>query len=420
MFPVLRQRNFARLWLGGLVSSFGDWLLALALPFYLYQQTGSAFASGALFMVNILPRVVFGSLAGVFVDHWDRRRTMLVADFARAGLLLLLLPAAVAVGWLWLCYPIVALEATISTFFLPARGALLPHVVSENELLEANSLDTVSDSFIRLLAPAVGGALFGLFGLSSILLIDSGSYLFSGLMIWLVRTPRVAPSLTPAQTAPLASQWVGLWTEWLAGLRHVGGDRVLRAVFLVQCIAGVASGIFSPLLPVFIQKVMQVGPAVLGWMITGTGVGTLLAGLVLGRAGRRWPPIRVGVTGHILLGVALFLTFRSRDTWAVVALSIPAGMGLACGVGFQTLLQAITDDQFRGRVLGALGTTYMLLMLIGEALGSLLADTLGVLPLLYTASSFYVLAGLLGLFVLPAATVGIATAAGQVPDDVGR
>jgi MFS family permease len=95
-------------------------------------------------------------------------------------------------------------------------------------------------------------------------------------------------------------------------------------------------------------------------------------------------------------------------------------MGLACGVGFQTLLQAITDDQFRGRVLGALGTTYMLLMLIGEALGSLLADTLGVLPLLYTASSFYVLAGLLGLFVLPAATVGIATAAGQVPDDVGR
>ncbi len=105
MYPVLRRRNFVLLWVGGFVSSYGDWLLALALPFYLYQRTDSALASTGLFMVNMLPRVLFGSVAGVFVDRWDRRRTMLITDLARAGVLLLLLPVASSDARLWLSYP---------------------------------------------------------------------------------------------------------------------------------------------------------------------------------------------------------------------------------------------------------------------------------------------------------------------------
>ena len=91
MLAVLRQRNFALLWFGQLISLTGDYVLIVALPFYIYQITGSALATGVMFLVQALPSLFLGSLAGVFVDRWNRRWTMIAANLARAGILLLLL-----------------------------------------------------------------------------------------------------------------------------------------------------------------------------------------------------------------------------------------------------------------------------------------------------------------------------------------
>ena len=85
MFSVLRQRHFTLLWAGQLVSMLGDWIVLVALPFYVYQHTGSALATGLMFIVETLPRLFLGSLAGVFVDRWDRRKTMIAADLLRRG-----------------------------------------------------------------------------------------------------------------------------------------------------------------------------------------------------------------------------------------------------------------------------------------------------------------------------------------------
>ncbi len=85
MVETLRNRNFTLLWLGQLVSMTGDWVIFIALPLYVYEQTGSALATGAMFISHTLPKLVVGSLAGAFVDRWDRKRTMIVADFVRAA-----------------------------------------------------------------------------------------------------------------------------------------------------------------------------------------------------------------------------------------------------------------------------------------------------------------------------------------------
>src|SRR4029079_13390322 len=99
MLAVLRQRNFALLWAGGLISMLGDWLLFIALPFYIYDFPGSARASVAMSMAEPLPILLFGSSVGVFADRWDRKKAMIVADLLRAALLLLLL-AVLASVWL--------------------------------------------------------------------------------------------------------------------------------------------------------------------------------------------------------------------------------------------------------------------------------------------------------------------------------
>src|SRR5262245_15580007 len=103
MIALLRQRNFALLWFGGLISMMGDWMLWIALPIYVYQLSGSALATSVALICRILPRLLLGSMAGVFVDRWDRRRTMVITNLLLAvGLLPLLLVQSVE--WLWLVY----------------------------------------------------------------------------------------------------------------------------------------------------------------------------------------------------------------------------------------------------------------------------------------------------------------------------
>ena len=105
MLAVLRQRNFALLWFGGLISMTGDWVLFIGLPIYIYQLSGSALATSLMFMAQIVPRILLGSLAGVFVDRWDRRQILVVTNLLLAlGLLPLMLVRSVE--WLWLVYVI--------------------------------------------------------------------------------------------------------------------------------------------------------------------------------------------------------------------------------------------------------------------------------------------------------------------------
>ncbi|MGH2480797.1 MAG: MFS transporter, partial [Ktedonobacteraceae bacterium] len=191
MLTTLRQRNFALLWLGGLISQTGDWLLNIGLPVYVYLLTGSALATGILFIAAFVPSAVLGSVAGVFVDRWDRRRTMLIGSLLMAlGLLPLLLLHDK--GSLWILYPVLFFEAIVEQFVVPAQNALIPHLVSEEQLVTANSLNSVGLSVSRLAGGALGGILFGLFGLHTTIWLDLVSFLFVAAMLSLIKLPKQA------------------------------------------------------------------------------------------------------------------------------------------------------------------------------------------------------------------------------------
>src|ERR1051326_8738762 len=182
MIAALRQRNFALLWLGGLSSNTGDWLLVIGLPVYVYLLTGSALATSITLIVAFVPNLLLGSVAGVFVDRWDRRRTMLLANLLlAAGLLPLLLIHDTRT--LWILYPVLFFEAAVDQFVQPAESALIPHLVSEEHLVTANSLNSVSSSVSRLAGAALGGILLATFGLHITALLDLISFLFVAAML---------------------------------------------------------------------------------------------------------------------------------------------------------------------------------------------------------------------------------------------
>src|SRR6476620_2791013 len=227
MLAVLRQRNFALLWAGGLISMLGDWLLFIALPFYIYDLTGSALATGAMFIAETLPILLFGSIGGVFADRWDRKKTMIVADLLRAALLLLLL-AVRSPEWLWAIYLVGFVQSSVGQFFNPAKGALIPQLVDESLLMPANSLNSLGVEITRLIGAPLGGALMTMMGLASVVVLDCVSFVISALLIGLIATPRAgqpAPAATP--DAGVAVLLGGVWRDLLAGLRLVRGTRWL-------------------------------------------------------------------------------------------------------------------------------------------------------------------------------------------------
>ena len=212
MFSILRQRNFSLLWFGQLISTIGDWVLFVALPFYIYSLTGSTLATGAMFMAATLPRLLFGSVAGVFVDRWDRKNTMIVADVLR-GALLLLMVLVRSREQLWLIYLSAFAMAVVGQFFGPAKSAIIPRLVDRQDLLSANSLNALSDALTRLVGAGLGGALMGSFGFQNVVWLDAGSFFFSALMIALITVPvvdTVQPAAVASRRRPTASR-INAW-----------------------------------------------------------------------------------------------------------------------------------------------------------------------------------------------------------------
>jgi predicted MFS family arabinose efflux permease len=398
MLAVLRQRNFALLWAGGLTSMMGDWLLFIALPFYIYNITGSALATGGMFIAETLPLLLFGSIGGVFADRWDRKRTMIVADLLRAALLLLLL----AVGspeWLWAIYLVVFVQSSVGQFFNPAKGALIPQLVDKHQLMPANSLNSLGVELTRLIGAPLGGALMALTGLASVVVLDCVSFVVSALLISLIATPRAgksAPAATP--DAGITMLLAGVWRDLIAGFRLVRSTRWLAGLFLAMGVLMFGQGITNVLLVPFVEQVLHGDAQVFGWIVTAQGIGGLIGGLLAGTIGRLFSPVRIMAVSAGAMGVLVLLIVNIPILPVVMALIAVIGLPVvAFMVSEATMLQSGVADQYRGRVLGSYGMALALAMLLGMGVGSALGDWLGIVPLLDIVSGLYVLAGVIVL-----------------------
>lgn len=419
MLAVLRQRNFALLWFGQLISLIGDYVLIVALPFYIYQVTGSVLATGIMFFVQALPSLFFGSLAGVFVDRWNRRWTMIVADLSRAGVLLLLLFVH-ARDLVWLIYVVAFVEQAIAQFFIPAKGAIIPNLVEEQHLLPANSLNSTSDAFTRLIGPPLGGVLLALFGLRSVVFIDSASYLISALMILLILMPPRSLSGEPQASLPntppplqdkaIATALGNVWREWLTGLHVVARERTLTALFVAGGFIMLSQGIINVLIVAFVKAVLHGDASTFGLLITFQGVGMLIGSVLVGQVGKRLKPAYLLALGTAPAGLLVLVIVNVPNLFLVFALITLVGVLIVSFfITEQTLLQSSVANELRGRVLGAYGTTSSLLLLIGIGGGSVLGDYLGVRGALDIAGGLFACAGIVALVMLRDTKRGIAT-----------
>lgn len=413
MLAVLRQRNFALVWTAGLISLTGDWLLVVALPIMIYQLTGSTAATAASVVVRVVPRLFLGSVAGVFVDRWDRRRTMLVTNVLQ-GLCLLPLLLVRSADWLWLIYLTSFVRSSIVPFFNSAENALLPRLVTEEDLVPANALNGLNDNLARLAGPPIGGLIAAAWGLRGAALLDAASFFVAAALVAVVavdgravRAETQGEGNRPAAVVGVGA-WIAMWREWVAGLAMVRQVRTLSVLFTCVAIIGIGEGVMGALFVPFVTTVLGGGGVDYGWIVAAQAVGGLVGSAAIGRIGKSVPTGLLYGLGVLFGGSIDLLTFNAHRLYPGVLppiiLMMVVGLPFAAiGVGQVTLIQTAAPDEYRGRVFASLGAVMSLSVLIGAGLAGFFGDRLGIVATLTIDGVAYILAGVLALALLAAA-----------------
>lgn len=396
MLRVLLRRDFGLAWLGGLVSMVGSWALWIALPIHVYRVTGSTLATGGVVAAVVAPGVLLGSVAGVYVDRWNRKTTLVVTNLllALAALPLLVVEDA---SRLWLVYPVVFVSAVLAQFVGPAENAFLPRLVPEEDLLVANSLNALNNSLARLIGPALGGLVVAASGLLGVVLVDAASYAVAAVLLALVRTSGAVATAGDAASA-LARGWRRMWHEWREGLAVVRRERAVGVVFAFTAIAAVGEGVFGVMFVVWVGDVLHGGAPELGWLHSAQAVGGIVGGALGARVARRFSAERLFGVSAIVFGVfdlALFnYPLALSGLWIGVTLMILVGIpGVWMQAARATILQTHVEDAYRGRVFGSLATSAALLMLVGTGIAGAVGNAVGPIVMLNLQGGAYVAAG---------------------------
>ena len=379
-----RNRNFRQLWLGQVVSQMGDWFDTIALYTIILNLTGSGRDVGLLLVARFVPSFLFGPISGVVADRFSRRTIMIVSDILRAVVVLGFLFVRRA-DQLWIIYVLTVLQLALSTFFEPAKTAAVPSIVTDNELVAANAISSVTWSIMLTLGAAIGGLITGWFGTNAAFILDALSYVLSAVLIFNVRLPK-----RPKRERQKLSigRLLGI-TETIEGARYVKHRPSVLALLLVKPAWGLGGGILT-LLAVFGERIFPVGKSAatgIGVLFAARGIGTAVGPIVARRiAGEGKKRLQVSIGIAFLIGGTFYFAFGASRSFvlALLVLGIAHTGGSILWVFSTVLLQRSVEDNFRGRVFAAELALLTLTMAASNYLTGELLDRFGINPRLVT------------------------------------
>jgi MFS family permease len=392
---LIRNRNFSLLWVGQLVSLLGDRIHVIALS-ALVTTRGTPLEVGLTFAATAVPNVIFGSLAGVLVDRWDRRRTMIACDLAR-GALVLAIPIAFEVH-IYLVYLVAFLVATVTLLFRPAKTAIVPAIVHERDLVAANSAlavpETAADLIGYPVAALIVTALAAVIGAAFVL--DSATYVVSAVLIWAMLVPRQVEE--PHE--PFSARAV--WRELREGFRFLWNEPALRTNTLLSTMAQVAVGAEIVGSQLYAKDVLDRGSIgfqeVFAWLLTAIAVGSVLAGIFVGAVGERWPKGLLVIGGFIGMGLSLIAAgLVTNPILAVIAFFFTGAFNMLFIIPTVTLFQQRTPQRLMGRVVSSRQVLVFGSIAVSMALSGLLAESISPALVLGVSGGICAAAGVIGL-----------------------
>jgi MFS family permease len=370
MRDVLSIPMLRRLWYAQIISVFGDFLALFAvigvLTFSLHataqQVTGVQIA-------YMLPIAVLGILAGVFVDRWPLKPTMVSSDSIRAGLVLLLIFAHKP----WHFYAILAGISVVSSFFGPAQGVAIRSAVPVHGLRSANALMQQVMFGMRIVGPAIASFMVASFGPTSCYILDSVSFVGSALLIASLTFVTTARPVTPHTAHEDASALAKIGRDMKQGIDFILHHAALLFVILAMAAGMFVLGCFGPLIAVYVRDSLHASTRSFGVVAAMIGLGMLIGINGLNTFGKRLSNTLLVYSGLGGIAVGLVILTALAHIWSTVLGNLIIGLSVAgIIIPAQTLFQQATPPELMGRV----GSTFMSIVFASQIAGLVLSGIL--------------------------------------------
>ena len=373
--------RFAAFWLAQTISLFGDRLHQVALGVLVYAITDSPLATGLVFLAATLPNILLGPIAGTFVDRWEHKRVLIASDLIRAAIVLAI-PFAAAVNVIYV-YPLVFLVTAVSLFFRPAKAAMLPRIVRDDDLLAANSATWTADTLADILGFPIAGLFIAFLGtqatdLSLAFIADSATYVLSAMLL-------VGVAVTPlVRSAPRAGNALRTFLGELGeGWRFLRGKPALMQNTLISTLAQMTVGVTLALTVVYardwLDGTLIPYPQNYAALETAIGIGNLVGGLAVGALGARLRKGWLVVGGFVVMGLAtIVLGLTGNVAFALAAATVIGIANLVYIIPTQTIFMEVTPIELMGRVVAFRGSLVFGAMTLAMGLSGVLAESIPV------------------------------------------
>ncbi|MEZ4646473.1 MAG: MFS transporter [Chloroflexota bacterium] len=392
---LLRIREFRWLWLGQIVSNFGDAVTHLTLVLFINRVTeGSTTAIAYLLIALALPRATIGLVAGVFADRWNRKRTMIVSDLLRGVLILAFIFLSVNNTQLWLLYMIAFIHSAIGAFFLPARSALIPNLVPKEGLLAANSLSQMSMVFLQVLGTAAAGFIVGVLDTFwPAFVIDAVTFFVSALFVAQVQ---VATQRKETRETAVFTLIQAVNSELREGMRIMLHNRVLLGTLVAIGVTMFGLGAVNVLLPPLLINDLHVSETWFGAVEFAQTLAMIISGSFVAILAARFKPTSL-ISGNLLiLGVMVCILSLITTVWHVLPILFVIGLVVTpLNAAVATIVQTAVSDDVRGRISAALGAIVQAAMLISMFATGAVAAAIGVRNVFIVSGIIVVTAGII-------------------------
>ncbi len=406
---VLKDRNFFVLWIGQVISNFGDRLNQMALVALVYQRTpGSAIALAKLISFTIIPVFIIGPVAGVWVDRLNRKNVMIISDVLR-GILVLSIPLFIILNQMLLIYIAVFLIFSLSRFFVPSKMAIIPDLVSRDKLLVANTLTDTTHMIGSVVGLVVAGIIVNIryIGAMGGFYIDAASFFISASLIALIIQKEfvkgVREDLVVTRKALESSIRKSIFEEIKEGLSYLRKHRDMHFIMKVFFLLMAGLGAISCVIIVFVQEAFGTATRDLGFLGMFLIGGLFLGTLFYGRFGQRLKKQKIISLSFVATGLFLiFFTLLVRKNPNILMAAILSGL-LGVSVSpimgsTNTLIHETIPEEARGRIFSSLEAIIHLAFLIFMFAAAYSTKYIDRFWIMIITGAIFSICGLIGVF----------------------
>jgi MFS family permease len=371
---VLRIDVMRRVWYAQIISLFGDWLALFAvIAVVSFVMHGSPKQIIGVQIAYMLPIVFVGPVAGVFVDRWPLKPTLVSSDLIRAALALMLIPSTA----LWQIYIVLAALSCVSAFFGPAQQVTIRTHVPMHGLISANALMQIAFMGSRIVGPATAGYIASVFGPRVCYTLDVLSFVLSAALIASVAIARATGASAPTESS--SNRIHVIWRDMREGMSFILHHAAVLFVVLAMAAGLFIIGCFGPLVAIYVRDNLHGTARLFGYVSGMIGVGLLLGTQILRKLATRISDDTMVLSGLAGIGVGVFLLGAVVHPAATLLASFTIGFAFsAIMVPAQTLLQRETPHAMIGRVSSTNISVAFLGQIIGLLMSGVLADLFGV------------------------------------------